>query len=113
MKSLEEVDRLNDRVFKELLESKRNFILYIRSQKDYNKVKEIFDVDVVFLELAKSFGDKLPFFWADIEDIRELQKMGIFFAPVVLLFKEGRLFAKLEGIMSWAEYNRAVGELIC
>ncbi len=112
MKRLESLTRLTDEDFRKLIESKRSFALYVRSQRDYERIKEIFDTDVVFPELAKAFGDRLEFFWCDIDEV-SLADMGIHFAPVVALFKEGKLLKKLEGIKSWAEYNRAVGEFLC
>ncbi len=115
MKRLEkEVPKLTTEKLKELIENRESFILYIRSQKDYEKIKEMFDTDIVFPELAKSFGQNVKFYWCDIDEVVELSKEhGIYFAPIVALFKEGKLLRKLEGIKAWAEYNRAIGELLC
>lgn len=112
MKGLESLKRLTDEEFRSLLESKESFVLYVRSQRDYERIKEIFDTDVVFPELAKAFGDRLEFLWCDIDEVN-LSEVGIHFAPVVALFKGGKLLKKLEGIKSWAEYNRAIGEFLC
>ena len=113
MKRLESIQKLSGELLGELIEGAETFVLYVRSQKDYEKIKEIFDVDVVFPELEKSFGDKVRFFWTDIDDLPKLSELGVFFAPMVLLFKEGKLKKKLEGIKSWAEYNKEIGELLC
>jgi len=110
---LEELKRLSQNELDELITGKRSFFLYVRSEKDREKIKEMFDVDVVFPELAKSFPD-LEFYVVDIGDAREkLKELGVLFAPVVLVVKEGKPLKKLEGIKSWAEYTEAVGELLC
>ncbi len=113
MKELKTLPKLEGKALQELISNKETFVLYVRSQKDYQKIREIFDVDVVFPELAKTFGHKLRFYWCDIDEVEGLGDIKVFFAPVVVLFKEGRLVHKLEGIRSWAEYNRALGELLC
>ncbi len=97
----------------ELISKGETFVLYVRSERDSDKVKEIFDVDVVFPELAKGFGDRVKFFWCDINEVNLPPDLKIYFAPTVALFREGRLLKKLEGIKSWAEYNRALEELLC
>ncbi|RLJ70778.1 hydrogenase-1 operon protein HyaE [Hydrogenivirga caldilitoris] len=110
---LEELKRLSADELGKLITEKRNFVLYVRSEKDREKIKEIFDVDVVFPELARSFPD-LEFYVVDIGDAKELLKeLGVLFAPVVLVIREGKPVKKLEGIKSWAEYTSAVGELLC
>jgi hydrogenase-1 operon protein HyaE len=111
LKGLEELD--SDKLKRKLKEGE-SFVLYVRSKKDYDKIKEMFDTDIVFPELAESFGDKLGFYWCDIDRVKELtSEYGIYFAPVIAIFKEGKLLRKLEGIKTWAEYNRAIGELLC
>ncbi len=111
---LKEIEKIGEEKLKELINSKENFVLYVRSEKDSSKIKEIFDVDIVFPELANAFGDKVSFFWCDIDEVKVLVRdLGIYFAPMVVLFKEGSILKKLEGIKSWAEYTQAVGELIC
>jgi len=114
MRNIEKIHDLGTEELRRLIENRETFVLYVRSEKDYEKIKEIFDVDVVFPELARSFGDRIAFYRCDIDRAQPLMaELGIYFAPVVLLFKDGKLKEKLEGIKSWAEYNRAVGELIC
>ncbi len=113
MERLKELERLRQGRLRELIEGKETFVLYVRSEKDFSKVREIFDVDVVFPELAKTFGKKAPFLWCDIDEVKELSELKVYFAPVVLFFKEGKLVNRLEGIRSWAEYNRALEELLC
>ncbi|WP_457600958.1 thioredoxin family protein [Hydrogenivirga sp.] len=111
---LEDLKNLSESELRDLLGERRSFVLYVRSEKDKEKIREIFDVDVVFPELAKTFGEKIPFFWCDIDEVGLLSgKLGVYFAPAVLLFREGKLVNKLEGIKSWAEYNSALGELLC
>lgn len=110
---LEELKRLSEEEFSELIKERRSFVLYVRSEKDREKIKEIFDVDVVFPELARSFPN-LEFYVVELGDAKErLKEFGVFFAPVVLVVREGKAVKKLEGIKSWAEYTGAVGELLC
>lgn len=111
---LKSVRKLSGIEIDALLSEGKSFALYVRSEKDEGVVKEMFDVDIVFPELAKTFGEKLLFCYCDIEDLgKRAKELGVLFSPTVLFFKEGRLHRKLEGIRSWAEYTRAVEELLC
>ena len=113
MERLEELEKIGRGQLKELIERRETFVLYVRSEKDFSKIKEIFDVDVVFPELARTFGERVPFLWCDIDEVEELSELKVYFAPVVLFFKGGELVSRLEGIKGWAEYNRGLEELLC
>ena len=113
MKRLKKLNKLGRGQLNSLIEKKESFVLYVRSEKDFPKIREIFDVDVVFPELEKAFGNRIRFFWCDIDEVKELEEYRVFFAPSVLLFREGKIVKRLEGIKSWAEYNRAMEELLC
>jgi hydrogenase-1 operon protein HyaE len=111
--SLEAIRKLTEEELRGFMDSKETFILYVRSERDRDKIREMFDVDVVFPELARSFPE-LSFFIVEIGECREtLKDLGVFFAPCVLYFKKGKLLRKHEGIRSWAEYTESVGELLC
>lgn len=110
---LGELHQLNGDELRVLLSKGETFVLYVRSERDSDKIREIFDVDVVFPELAKGFGNSFKFFWCDINEVNLPPDLKIYFAPTVALFKEGKLLKKLEGIKSWAEYNSALEELLC
>ncbi len=113
MKRLEKIPKLKGSDLRDLISKGETFVLYVRSQKDFEKIREIFDVDIVFPELVKSFGEKVKFFWCDIDETEGLSDFGIYFSPVIIIFKDGSAVEKLEGIKSWSEYNRALRKLIC
>ncbi|AAC06865.1 hypothetical protein [Aquifex aeolicus] len=109
VKFLQNLKRINEEDLRNLMEKGETFVLYVRSERLYDKVKEIFDVDVVFPELAKSF-EGIPFYWGDADELKELNVIP----PSVLIFKEGKPVEFLQGIKTWAEYTRKLKEsLLC
>lgn len=110
---LSDLRRLKNEELSELTSERESFVLYVRSEKDSEVIREMFDVDVVFPELARSFP-QVPFYVVELSEAREpLRKLGVLFAPSVLTFREGKLIRRMDGIKSWSEYTEAVGELLC
>jgi len=105
VKFLQSLKKVNEEDLKELIKKKENFVLYVRSERLYEKIKEIFDVDVVFPELAKAFKG-IPFYWGDADELKDLRAIP----PSVFIFKEGKPVEVLQGIKTWAEYTRKVKE---
>lgn len=107
LKFLERLEKINSEKLKKLVENKETFVLYIRSEKLYNKIKEIFDADVIFPELAKNF-EGVKFIWGDIDELKEFKGM----VPSILIFKEGKQVEKIDGIKTWAEYVGKIREAL-
>lgn len=103
---LEKLERLDEAKLHNLIKSKESFVLYIRSEELYDKVKEMFDVDIVFPELAKAF-QSLKFFWAELKDLKEFNNLK---PPSVVIFKEGEIKETLLGVKNWAEYVSKIRE---
>jgi len=74
---LKEVPRLREEELRALISEGQTFVLYVRSEKDAGKIREILDIDVVFPELARDFGDSVSFFWCDIDEIKELSELKV------------------------------------
>ncbi|RUM30623.1 MAG: hypothetical protein DSY42_04375 [Aquifex sp.] len=107
VKFLEKLEKINSEELNKLIENKETFVLYIRSEKLYDKIKEIFDVDVIFPELAKNF-EGVKFIWGDIDELKEFKGM----VPSVLIFKEGKQVERIDGIKTWAEYVGKIREAL-
>lgn len=84
----------------------KDFILYVRSEIKKEKIKEIFDTDVVVPELEKTF--KLDFFSIDAEKEPDILKE--FPLPALVLFKAGSPVKILKGICAWNEYIQTIKE---
>jgi len=104
----EKLERLDGEKLLNLIRSKESFILYIRSEELYDKVKEMFDVDIIFPEIAKAFPG-LKFFWAEIKDLKE-KEFNNLIPPSVVIFKEGEIKEALLGIKTWGEYISKIRE---
>jgi len=102
---LRNLKKLSGDELKELIQNGETFVLYVRSERLYDKVKEIFDVDVVFPELAKTFKG-IPFLWGDADELKEVKAIP----PSVFIFKGGKPVEVLQGIKTWAEYTRKIRE---
>ncbi len=101
--STEEIKRL-------MLEGK-SFVVYLRSEMRSKTVKEMFDVDVVYKELVKSFPS-LEFLVVETDEDRDaLSLLGTNFTPCVVLVKEGKVHKRLDGIKAWNEYLSFLSEL--
>ena len=108
LKFLEKLEKVDKERLKDLINRQETFVLYVRSKRLYEKIKEIFDVDVIFPELAKSFNG-IKFVWGDMD---ELGVKGM--APLIVIFREGREIKRIEGIKNWADYVSALKEaLLC
>ena len=108
-KFLEKLERIDGAKLRNLIKNKESFVLYVRSEELYDKVKEIFDVDIVFPELAKAFPN-LKFYWAELKDLEGFNLIP----PSVVIFKEGEVKETLTGIKTWAEYLSKIREsLLC
>lgn len=101
---LKKVEKINSEKFRNLTESKESFVLYVRSEELFERIKEMFDVDVVFPELSKAFPN-VPFYWTDVKEISINVK-----PPAVIIFKEGEVKEVLSGIRTWAEYISKIRE---
>lgn len=97
---------LNQQELKALLDAKETFVLYVRSELKKEKIREIFDTDIVVPELEKSFGKSLNFYYINVDDYPDFLKD--YLIPAVVIFKEGKEVAKLEGIKAWNEYVEAL-----
>ncbi|MFN3598667.1 MAG: thioredoxin [Aquificaceae bacterium] len=100
--------QINSRELETLKEERRDFILYIRSEKNKDKVREVFDTDVVLPELEKVFNGMVEFFVINIDDHQEILKN--FPLPCLVLFKSGAAKQVLRGIKAWNEYLQAIKE---
>ncbi|GAB6065725.1 hypothetical protein JCM9492_08170 [Aquifex pyrophilus] len=103
---LEKLERVDKEKLRDLINNGETFVLYVRSQRLYDKIKEIFDVDVIFPELAKSFNG-IKFVWGDMD---ELKTGGM--VPLIVVFREGKEVKRIEGIKNWAEYVSALREAL-
>lgn len=109
-KFLEKLERIDGAKLRNLISKKESFVLYVRSEELYDKVKEIFDVDIVFPELAKAFPS-LKFYWAELKDLEGFNNL---IPPSVVIFKGGELKETLTGIKTWSEYLSKIREsLLC
>lgn len=85
-----------------LKEGRVSFVLYVRSELKRDKIKEIFDTDIVVPELEKAFGHKIEFFsiCAD-ENMKILEDFRL---PSLVIFKNGECVEVMDGIKAWNEY---------
>jgi predicted Rossmann fold nucleotide-binding protein DprA/Smf involved in DNA uptake len=97
---------LSQQELKALLDAKETFVLYVRSEMKKEKIREIFDTDIVVPELEKSLGKSLNFYYINVDDYPYLLKE--YLVPAVVIFKEGKEVVKLEGIKAWNEYVEAL-----
>ncbi|RMH79272.1 MAG: thioredoxin [Acidobacteria bacterium] len=84
--------------FLRLIEAKDSFVLYVRSEIKKDKIREIFDTDVVIREIEKLLGDKADVFYVNVDEDSELFFLKKYKLPSVIVFKKGEERTRLEGI---------------
>lgn len=101
---------LNLQELESLKEKKRSFALYVRSELKKDKIKELFDTEIVVPELEKVFGGRLEFYSINADNHKDI--LRDFRLPSLVLFKEGSVFRVFEGIQAWSEYMEGFSELL-
>ncbi|MFN4318932.1 MAG: thioredoxin [Aquificaceae bacterium] len=96
--------RINLKELQTLKMNGKDFILYVRSEKKRESIKEIFDTDVVVPELEKGF--KLDFFSINADEDPDILKE--FPLPALVLFKAGIPTKILRGICAWNQYIQTI-----
>ncbi|MGB9873997.1 MAG: thioredoxin family protein [Hydrogenobacter sp.] len=97
---------LSQQELRALVDGKETFVLYVRSELKKEKIREIFDTDIVVPEMEKSFGSKFKFYSVNVDNYPDLLKD--YPIPAVVIFKEGKEVVKLKGIKAWNEYVEAL-----
>lgn len=94
--------------FLKLTKSQRSFILYIRSEMKRDRIREIFDTDIVIREIEKLIGDRVDVFCVNVDEDSELFFLREYRLPSIVVFKDGKEMSRLEGIRAWNEYLEAI-----
>ncbi len=88
--------KINLKELEALKEERRDFVLYVRSDRGKEKVKEVFDTDVVTPELERVFYGRIEFFFINVDDNPDTLRDFSF--PSLVLFKKGTVKQVLKGI---------------
>lgn len=101
--------KINLKELEAFKEERRDFVLYVRSDREKEKVKEVFDTDVVIPELERVFYGKIEFFFINVDD--DPEALRDFPLPSLVLFKKGVVKQVLKGIKAWNEYLKTLAEV--